>query len=97
LTGEALALDGAPRLTFGNIALYDTALFRELPRGAKLKLLPTSNDGLPEGWSPAHDSTADGPTWARRTTSRSSTASCAGATRFRRAGAPRVPPPLPPE
>jgi len=40
LTGEALALDGAPRLTFGNIALYDTALFRELPRGAKLKLLP---------------------------------------------------------
>ncbi len=30
----------APRLTFANIGLYDTALFRELPRGVKLKLLP---------------------------------------------------------
>jgi MurNAc alpha-1-phosphate uridylyltransferase len=35
-----LALDGAPRLTFGNIGLYDTALFRELPRGVKLKITP---------------------------------------------------------
>jgi MurNAc alpha-1-phosphate uridylyltransferase len=26
--------------TFGNIGIYDTALFRELPRGTKLKLLP---------------------------------------------------------
>jgi MurNAc alpha-1-phosphate uridylyltransferase len=26
--------------TFGNIGIYDTALFRELPRGMKLKLLP---------------------------------------------------------
>jgi MurNAc alpha-1-phosphate uridylyltransferase len=40
LAGDAIALDGGSRLTFGNIALYDTALFRELPRGAKLKLLP---------------------------------------------------------
>lgn len=31
---------GKPRLTFGNIGLYDTALFGELPRGVKLKLLP---------------------------------------------------------
>ena len=32
---------GAPDcLTFGNIGLYDTALFRELPRGVKLELLP---------------------------------------------------------
>jgi MurNAc alpha-1-phosphate uridylyltransferase len=35
-----LAPDGGPRLTFGNIAVYDTSLFRELPRGARLKLLP---------------------------------------------------------
>jgi MurNAc alpha-1-phosphate uridylyltransferase len=34
-----LALDGA-RLTFGNIGLYDTTLFAELPRGQKLKMLP---------------------------------------------------------
>ena len=35
-----VAADGGPRLTFGNIAVYDTSLFRELPRGARLKLLP---------------------------------------------------------
>lgn len=35
-----IALDGTPRLTFGNIALYDRTLFAELPRGRKLKLLP---------------------------------------------------------
>ena len=40
LTGSTLGLDGAERLTFGNIALYDTALFAELPRGVKLKMLP---------------------------------------------------------
>ncbi len=40
LSGERIVLDGTPRLTFGNIAVYDTTLFRELPRGAKLKLLP---------------------------------------------------------
>ena len=34
------ALDGEPRMTFGNIALYDRALFDELPRGRKLKMLP---------------------------------------------------------
>lgn len=32
--------DPGDRFTFGNIALYDTSLFAELPRGAKLKLLP---------------------------------------------------------
>lgn len=31
---------GARCLTFGNIGLYDTALFRELPHGVKLELLP---------------------------------------------------------
>jgi MurNAc alpha-1-phosphate uridylyltransferase len=40
LAGDALTLDGMPRLTFGNVALYDTALFAELPPGVKLKMLP---------------------------------------------------------
>lgn len=29
-----------PNLTYGNIGVYDAALFRELPRGVKFKLLP---------------------------------------------------------
>jgi len=40
LVDGRLALDGGPRMTFGNIALYDRALFDELPRGRKLKMLP---------------------------------------------------------
>jgi len=36
----AIALDGASRYTYANIGLYDMALFRELHRGVKLKLLP---------------------------------------------------------
>jgi N-acetyl-alpha-D-muramate 1-phosphate uridylyltransferase len=32
--------DGRRNFTYGNIGVYDTALFRELPRGVKLKLLP---------------------------------------------------------
>jgi N-acetyl-alpha-D-muramate 1-phosphate uridylyltransferase len=40
LANGRLALDGMPRMTFGNIALYDRALFDELPRGRKLKMLP---------------------------------------------------------
>ena len=37
-------------LTFGNIALYDTALFAVLPRGVKLKLLPLFRDWIGRGW-----------------------------------------------
>jgi len=44
-----LAHDGAPRLTFGNIGVYDTALFRELPRGAKLKITPLYRDWIDRG------------------------------------------------
>ena len=40
LTANRLQLDGGPRLTFGNIGVYDMALFGELPRGEKLKMLP---------------------------------------------------------
>ena len=40
LARGSLTLGGTPRLTFGNIAVYDTSLFSELPRGVKLKMLP---------------------------------------------------------
>ncbi len=50
LAGGRLALDGASMLTFGNIALYDTALFNELPRGTKLQLLPLFRDWIGRGW-----------------------------------------------
>jgi MurNAc alpha-1-phosphate uridylyltransferase len=40
LAGDRIEDDGPARLTFGNIGVYDTALFRELPRGVKLKMLP---------------------------------------------------------
>jgi N-acetyl-alpha-D-muramate 1-phosphate uridylyltransferase len=43
---EARATD---RLTFGNIGLYDSALFRELPRGVKLKLLPLYHNWIARG------------------------------------------------
>jgi MurNAc alpha-1-phosphate uridylyltransferase len=44
-----LALGGGPRLTFGNIGLYDTALFGELPRGVKLKLGPLLTEWIGRG------------------------------------------------
>jgi N-acetyl-alpha-D-muramate 1-phosphate uridylyltransferase len=46
LAGERVELEGAQRLTFGNIGVYDTALFRELPRGVKLKMLPLYRDWI---------------------------------------------------
>jgi MurNAc alpha-1-phosphate uridylyltransferase len=46
LAGEHLRLEGDARLTFGNIGVYDTALFRELPRGVKLKMLPLYRDWI---------------------------------------------------
>ncbi|MDQ2963693.1 MAG: nucleotidyltransferase family protein [Pseudomonadota bacterium] len=51
LTDGRLALDGASRLTFGNVALYRTALFRELPRWEKLKILPLFRDWIGRGWA----------------------------------------------
>lgn len=41
--------DGAPRLTYGNIGVYDAALFAELPRGTRLKLLPYLDDWIARG------------------------------------------------
>ena len=49
LEGSRIHWDGPNRMTFGNIALYDTALFRELPRLAKLKLLPLLHDWIARG------------------------------------------------
>jgi MurNAc alpha-1-phosphate uridylyltransferase len=40
LAGDRVLREANPRLTFGNIGVYDTALFRELPRGVKLRMLP---------------------------------------------------------
>ncbi len=44
-----VGLTGGERLTFGNIGVYDTALFRELPSGVKLKMLPLYHDWIARG------------------------------------------------
>jgi MurNAc alpha-1-phosphate uridylyltransferase len=49
LEGERIHRDGPVRVTFGSIAVYDTALFRELPRMEKLKLLPLLHDWISRG------------------------------------------------
>jgi N-acetyl-alpha-D-muramate 1-phosphate uridylyltransferase len=51
LDAGRLALDGVPQLTFGNIALYRSSLFRDLPRGEKLKILPLYRDWIGRGWA----------------------------------------------
>jgi len=44
-------LPGGPvNLTYGNIGLYDAALFDDLPRGARLKLAPLLLDWIDRGW-----------------------------------------------
>jgi MurNAc alpha-1-phosphate uridylyltransferase len=49
LDGGRIHREGPARLTFANIGLYDSALFRELPRGVKLKLLPLYHDWIARG------------------------------------------------
>jgi MurNAc alpha-1-phosphate uridylyltransferase len=49
LEGDKVALDGAARLTFGNIGIYDMALFAGLPRGVKLKMLPLYREWIARG------------------------------------------------
>jgi MurNAc alpha-1-phosphate uridylyltransferase len=61
LAGGTLSLDGAAKLTFGNIGIYDTALFGELPRGVRLKMLPLYRDWIERGI--ASGERFDGP-WA---------------------------------
>lgn len=49
LDGERVGLEGRERLTFGNIGVYDTALFRSLPRGVRLAMLPLYRAWIAEG------------------------------------------------
>ena len=51
LADGRLVLEGAQRLTFGNVALYRTALFRELPRGEKVRMLPHYQSWIRRGWA----------------------------------------------
>ncbi|WP_323123438.1 N-acetylmuramate alpha-1-phosphate uridylyltransferase MurU [Burkholderia alba] len=44
-----LALEGAPRLTFGSIALYDTRMFRGLAAGTRRPLTPYYRDTIAAG------------------------------------------------
>ena len=50
LVDGTLLLSARPQLTFGNIALYRSALFEGLPRGEKLKILPLYRDWIGRGW-----------------------------------------------
>jgi len=49
LQGERIVATAEPRLTFGNVALYDAALFAGLARGVKLRLLPLFNAWIAQG------------------------------------------------
>jgi len=44
-----LSAEGDAKLVYGNIGLHDTALFRELPRGVPLRLLPMWHDWMARG------------------------------------------------
>jgi N-acetyl-alpha-D-muramate 1-phosphate uridylyltransferase len=44
-----LRAEGDAKLVYGNIGLHDTALFRELPRGVPLRLLPLWHDWMASG------------------------------------------------
>ncbi|MGY6162588.1 N-acetylmuramate alpha-1-phosphate uridylyltransferase MurU [Paraburkholderia strydomiana] len=49
LTGGVLSLDAEPRFTFGNIGLYDTRMFRDLPRGTRRALKPYYRETIARG------------------------------------------------
>jgi N-acetyl-alpha-D-muramate 1-phosphate uridylyltransferase len=49
LRDGVLSLDGAPRFTFGSIGLYDTRMFRALPRGTRRALTPYYRDTIAQG------------------------------------------------
>lgn len=51
LADGRLTLDAAARSTFGNVALYRTALFRQLPRGEKIPILPFYREWIGRGWA----------------------------------------------
>jgi len=49
LEGDKVSLADAARLTFGNIGIYDMALFAGLPRGVKLRMLPLYRKWIARG------------------------------------------------
>ena len=49
LVNSRLSLDGSPRYTFGNIGLYDTRMFRGLPRGERRALTPYYRETIAAG------------------------------------------------
>ncbi len=46
-----LRLDGGARVTYGNIGLYRTDLFADLPRGEVLRLTPLYRRWIDRGWA----------------------------------------------
>jgi MurNAc alpha-1-phosphate uridylyltransferase len=50
LAGGMLSLEGDDPLVYGNIGLHDTALFAELPRFERLKMLPLWQNWIRRGW-----------------------------------------------
>ncbi|MFM0069968.1 nucleotidyltransferase family protein [Paraburkholderia sediminicola] len=51
LVGGMLSLETQPRFTFGNIGLYDTRMFRDLPRGARRALTPYYRETIANGFA----------------------------------------------
>jgi MurNAc alpha-1-phosphate uridylyltransferase len=49
LVDGVLSLDVEPRVTFGSIGLYDTRMFRDLPRGTRRALTPYYVDTITRG------------------------------------------------
>ena len=49
LAADRVELDGTHKLTFGNIGIYDMALFRDIPRGVKLPMLPLYREWIGKG------------------------------------------------
>ncbi|NPT56297.1 N-acetylmuramate alpha-1-phosphate uridylyltransferase MurU [Paraburkholderia elongata] len=49
LVNGMLSLDAHPRFTFGNIGLYDTRMFRDLPRGTRRALTPYYRETIARG------------------------------------------------
>ena len=49
LADGVLSLDAQPRFTFGNIGLYDTRMFRALPRGTRRALTPYYRETIARG------------------------------------------------
>jgi MurNAc alpha-1-phosphate uridylyltransferase len=49
LENGRIVREGPQRLTYANIGIYDTALFRELPRGVKLRMLPLYHAWIDRG------------------------------------------------